>query len=55
MRSQELETVRLFRESRKKLLVSKLLKSNMSAELTIYPSFGQVVFFEMPLTNPYVS
>ena len=55
MRSQELETVRLFRESRKKLLVSKLLKSNMSAELTIYPSFGQVVFFEMPLTIPYVS
>jgi Ca2+-binding EF-hand superfamily protein len=51
--SEDLEVVRRYREGRKKALVSRLLRSNISNEVSIHPSFGRTLFFEFPLTNPY--
>eukprot|EP00945_MAST-04E_sp_MAST-4E-sp1_P007574 g7574.t1 len=51
--SEDLELVRRFRDSRKKALVGRLLRSNISNEVTIHPSFGRTLFFEFPLRNPY--
>jgi Ca2+-binding EF-hand superfamily protein len=53
LKSEDLQLVRRFRESRKRALVGTLLKSNITAEYTIHPSFGQTTFFEYQLTNPY--
>ena len=36
-----------------KALVGRLLKSNISNELTIYPSFARAKYFEYELRNPY--
>jgi len=53
LRSDDLQLVRRFRESRKRALVGTLLKSNITAEFKISPSFGRTMFFEYQLTNPY--
>ena len=49
----QLDLVKRFRETRKKALVGRLLKSNISNELTIYPSFARAKYFEYELRNPY--
>ena len=53
LKTEDLQLVRRFRESRKRALVGTLLKSNITNEFTIHPSFGTTMFFEYQLTNPY--
>ncbi len=53
MRSEDLQIVRRFRESRKRVLAGSLLKSNITTQIRIFPSFGQTMFFEHQFHNPY--
>ena len=50
---EQLDLVKRFRDTRKKALVGRLLKSSISNELTIYPSFARAKYFEYELRNPY--
>ena len=53
MRSDDLQIVRRFRESKKRVLAGTLLKSNITTQIRIFPSFGQTMFFEHQFHNPY--
>lgn len=44
-----------YRQKWKKEGIMELLSRNITTTHTIYPSFGQAVFFEFVLKNPYAS
>ena len=50
LKTEDLQLVRRFRESKKRALVGSLLKSNITAEYTINPSFGQTM-----VSNPHTT
>ncbi|XP_046850073.1 nephrocystin-4-like isoform X2 [Xenia sp. Carnegie-2017] len=54
-RARDLKTVQMYRQKWKKEGIMELLSRNITTTHTIYPSFGQAVFFEFVLKNPYAS
>ncbi|CEG39803.1 EF-hand domain pair [Plasmopara halstedii] len=42
-----------YREGQKKSLVHSLLRQQVTTSLTLFPSFGDLLFFELSLRNPY--
>ncbi|KNC53518.1 nephrocystin-4 [Thecamonas trahens ATCC 50062] len=49
----DLKTVALFRERRKRLTLLSKLSAALTAEHRLYPVFGETLFFEYELVNPF--
>ncbi|KAG1712379.1 hypothetical protein DVH05_000127 [Phytophthora capsici] len=52
-KSQLLRVLSYYRDGHKKSLVYSLLRQQVTTSLTLFPSFGDLLFFELPFTNPY--
>jgi len=52
-REQTLQYISRVRESRKRSLITDLLKESLTTTHVIFPSFGSVAFFELAFHNPY--
>ncbi|EEY55349.1 nephrocystin-4-like protein [Phytophthora infestans T30-4] len=52
-KNQLLRVLSYYRDGHKKSLVYSLLRQQVTTSLTLFPSFGDLLFFELPFTNPY--
>lgn len=52
-KTQLLRVLSYYRDGHKKSLVYSLLRRQVTISLTLFPSFGNLLFFELPLTNPF--
>ena len=52
-RSRDLQTIDIFRERKKKSNVQNALREQITTRQVYSASFGQAIFFEFNLTNPY--
>ena len=49
----ELQTVEIFRERKKAVVITHSLQEQITSKHVIYPHFGQGLFIEFHFTNPY--
>ncbi|KAE8988627.1 hypothetical protein PF011_g19094 [Phytophthora fragariae] len=52
-KKQLLRVLSYYRDGHKKSLVYSLLRQQVTTSLTLFPSFGDLLFFELPFMNPY--
>ncbi|KAF4316256.1 hypothetical protein JM18_005250 [Phytophthora kernoviae] len=52
-KTQLLRVLSYYRDGHKKALVYSLLREQVTTSLTLFPSFGELMFFELPFVNPY--
>ncbi|GMF42003.1 unnamed protein product [Phytophthora fragariaefolia] len=52
-KNQLLRVLSYYRDGHKKSLVYSLLRQQVTTSLTLFPSFGDLLFFELPFINPY--
>ncbi|EGZ09209.1 hypothetical protein PHYSODRAFT_525177 [Phytophthora sojae] len=52
-KNQLLRVLSYYRDGHKKSLVYSLLRQQVTTSLTLFPSFGDLLFFELPFVNPY--
>ncbi len=52
-RLRDLRIIAAFREKVKSDMILNLLKMDITATITLHPTFGQMCYFEFPLQNPY--
>lgn len=53
IRAQNLKKIKQYREQNKQSTIPNLLRTHIAQTRTIYPSFGQLVFWEIIFINPY--
>ncbi|GLD97199.1 hypothetical protein PINS_up005882 [Pythium insidiosum] len=52
-KSQLLRVLSYYRDGHKKSLVYSLLRDQVTTRVPLFPSFGELLFLELPLANPY--
>lgn len=52
-KAQLLRVLSYYRDGQKKSLVYSLLREQVTTSLTLFPSFGELLFLELPFVNPY--
>ncbi|KAG3031069.1 hypothetical protein PC121_g14207 [Phytophthora cactorum] len=52
-KNQLLRVLSYYRDGHKKSLVYSLLRQQVTTSLTLFPSLGDLLFLELPFTNPY--
>ncbi|CAK4477563.1 unnamed protein product [Aphanomyces euteiches] len=48
-----LQVVQYYRDGHKKSLINALLRDHVTTTIHLYPRFGTMLFFEVPVRNPY--